>query len=82
MANSKKYTIPLGDWPTVQWAPYHVQDAKEIFLVSLPEVKCKYEDDPECPDHHDHYEVTLAVPVCILVAHFSNDNSHWKAELL
>ena len=19
MANSKKYTIPLGDWPTVQW---------------------------------------------------------------
>ena len=19
VANSKKYTIPLGDWPTVQW---------------------------------------------------------------
>ena len=66
----------------VSWAPYHVQDATKIYLVSLPEVKCEYEDDPKCPDHHDHCRVTLRVPVCILVSHFSNDNSHWKAELL
>ena len=46
----------------VLWAPYHVQDATKIYLVSLPEVKCEYEDDPKCPDHHDHCGVSPPRP--------------------
>ena len=66
----------------IHFTSCHVQDITREYLVSLPEVKCEYEDDPKCPDHHDHCGVSLRVPVCILVSHFSNDNSHWKAELL